>query len=172
MSEPLIKNSPAEKKVIIFSAVVGVLFLAVDFATKYWVVNCFELFESREVIPGVFAFTSVRNTGAAWSILSGQVWLLFGIALAALILLIVFFRKIYEGWPERSFAAALLISGIIGNAYDRAFRGAVVDFLHVHWYNVWHYTVFNVADIAICCGAGLFILSNIIRKEAKPDKEK
>ena len=172
MAAPLIKNSPAEKKVMLISGIAGVFFLVLDFATKFWVVSRFELYESMELIPGVFAFTSVRNTGAAWSILSGQVWLLFGIALTALGLLVLFFRKICEGWPERYIATALLLAGIVGNAYDRAFRGAVVDFLHVHWYNVWHYPVFNVADIAICCGAGLFILSNIFRKNPGQEEKK
>ena len=59
----------------------------------------------------------------------------------------------------------LLFAGIIGNSADRFLRGAVVDFSHVHWHNVWHYPVFNVADIAICTGVGLFVLSNFLRKK-------
>ena len=66
----------------------------------------------------------------------------------------------------------LLLSGIIGNSFDRFFRGAVVDFLHVHWKEVWHYPVFNVADIAICCGVGLYILSNLLRKKPESAGEK
>ena len=143
--------------------------LALDLMTKLWVVKCFKLYESRELIPGVLAFTSVRNYGAAWSLLSGYGWLLLAFALVTAIGLCIFFRKITEGWVERYFALMLLFAGIIGNSADRFFRGAVVDFIHVHWHNVWHYPVFNIADIAICCGVGIFVLSNLLRK--KPEEK-
>lgn len=173
MSGRLQKKSTAEKRVIVFSAAVALVVLMLDVLTKLWVIRSFELFESRELIPGILNFTSVRNQGAAWSILSGHVWLLFSIALIAAILILIFFRKICEGFTERYFALALLLAGIIGNGYDRAFRGCVVDFIHVHWQNIWHYPVFNVADIAICSGVGLMVLSNLLRKtDDKSDEKK
>ena len=159
------KNSPQEKKILVISGITGAFMLALDIFTKLWVVRCFKLHESIELIPGLLAFTSVRNYGAAWSILSGYGWLLLLFALVTAILLFVFFRKITEGCSERYFALMMLLSGIFGNSADRFFRGSVVDFIHVHWHNVWHYPIFNVADIAICCGVGLFILSNLLRKK-------
>ena len=73
-------------------------------------------------------------------------------------------------------AAFLVISGILGNSIDRLWRGAVVDFIDVHYYDVWRYPVFNVADIAICTGVGIFILSTLIRPEkgkaAKEDADR
>ena len=165
MNGILEKNSPREKKILVLSALVGGFMLLLDVLTKLWVVKCFKLYESVTVIPGLFNFTSVRNYGAAWSILSGYGWLLLVFALSVAVVLAIFFRKLAEGWSERYFALMLLLSGIIGNSFDRFFRGAVVDFLHVHWKEVWHYPVFNVADIAICCGVGLYILSNLLRKK-------
>ena len=164
MTEKLKKNSPEEKKILVAAGICTAVMLTLDLVTKLWVVKRFQLHESIELIPGLLAFTSVRNYGAAWSILSGYGWLLLVFALITAVLLCVFFRRITEGWSERYFALALLLSGIIGNSADRFFRGAVVDFIHVHWHNVWHYPVFNVADIAICCGVGIFILSNLLRK--------
>ena len=172
MKERLIEKSPAEKKVLVIAAVIALLVLGLDFATKVWVIKSFELYESRELISGVLAFTSVRNYGAAWSILSGQVWLLSAFAVFAAVMLMIFFRKICEGCMERYFALMLLLAGIAGNAFDRIYRGAVVDFIHVHWYNVWHYPIFNVADIAICCGVGIFILSNLLRKSPGKEEKK
>lgn len=169
MAAFLEKNSPQEKKILVISGITGAFMLALDISTKLWVVRCFKLHESIELIPGLLAFTSVRNYGAAWSILSGYGWLLLLFALVTAILLFVFFRKITEGCSERYFALMLLLSGIFGNSADRFFRGSVVDFIHVHWHNVWHYPIFNVADIAICCGVGLFILSNLLRK--KPENK-
>jgi signal peptidase II len=54
---------------------------------------------------------------------------------------------------ERS-AGALVLGGAIGNLSDRALRGHVIDFIHV---NYW--PVFNVADIAVCVGAGLLMIA-------------
>ncbi|KYK73006.1 signal peptidase II, partial [Aggregatibacter actinomycetemcomitans] len=54
-------------------------------------------------------------------------------------------------------AYALIIGGALGNAADRLYHGYVVDFLDFYWRD-WHYPVFNVADIAICVGAGLIAL--------------
>ena len=163
------KNSPQEKRTFLYAGVVGVIFLALDLWTKWYVVTRFELHESIEILPPVLNFTSVRNYGAAWSILSGKGWLLLGFALVTAVVLICFFRKLCEGCCERYFAMMLLFAGIIGNSLDRCCRGAVVDFIHVHWKNAWHYPVFNIADIAICCGVGLFVLSNLLRKST-PEK--
>ena len=172
MKERLTPKSCAEKRVLLCSSIVAIAVLALDMLTKIWVIRNFKLYESMELIPGLLAFTSVRNYGAAWSILSGQVGLLFAFAVVAMVLLVLFFRKICEGCPERYFALMLLIAGIVGNAFDRIWRGAVVDFIHVHWHNVWHYPVFNVADIAICCGVGIFILSNCLRKSSDKEEKK
>ena len=168
MSAVLEKGSPAEKRTLLTAGIVAILVLATDLLTKYWIVTAFELNESRELIPGLLAFTSVRNYGAAWSILSGHGWLLLLFALLVSVLLIGFFRTLCEGFAERYFAMMLLFAGIAGNSYDRVFRGAVVDFIHVHWQNIWHYPVFNVADIAICTAVGLFVISNFFRKS--PEK--
>ena len=172
MKERLTPKSCAEKRVLLCSSIVAIAVLALDLLTKIWVIRNFKLYESMELIPGLLAFTSVRNYGAAWSILSGQVGLLFAFAVVAMVLLVLFFRKICEGCPERYLALMLLIAGIVGNAFDRIWRGAVVDFIHVHWHNVWHYPVFNVADIAICCGVGIFILSNCLRKSSDKEEKK
>ena len=95
MKERLTPNSPAEKRVLVFSAIIALAVLVSDFLTKIWVIRCFKLHESVELIPGLLAFTSVRNYGAAWSILSGHVWLLFAFAVVAAVLLVVFFPLLF-----------------------------------------------------------------------------
>ena len=94
MKERLTPNSPAEKRVLVFSAIIALAVLVSDFLTKIWVIRCFKLHESVELIPGLLAFTSVRNYGAAWSILSGKGWLLLCFALVTAAGLIWFFRII------------------------------------------------------------------------------
>lgn len=64
-------------------------------------------------------------------------------------------------------AVGLLLGGACGNLADRLFRshdGAVVDFIDFQWW-----PVFNVADIAVFCGAGLLVLATM--RESRPDPE-
>jgi signal peptidase II len=65
-------------------------------------------------------------------------------------------------------ALASIMGGALGNATDRLLHGHVVDFLLFYWHD-WYFPAFNVADIAITCGAGLLILDEILRARRKPD---
>jgi len=67
---------------------------------------------------------------------------------------------------------ALLLAGIGGNVTDRLRLGFVVDFIDVQ-FGSWHYPTFNIADSAICIGAGLLILDMFLNKKkaAKPQTE-
>jgi signal peptidase II len=159
-------HSAAERRwlgaVFILTGVV----LALDQFTKILTVRMFELHESHPVIDGLFNLTYVRNYGAAWSILSGHIWLLLLIAVLVVAGTIWKFRYLTEGYSERYLAIFLVFGGVLGNSIDRIWRGAVVDFLDFY-IKSYHWPVFNVADIAICCGVGIFMLSSLLRKEKK-----
>jgi signal peptidase II len=63
-----------------------------------------------------------------------------------------------------SYGVALILGGALGNLFDRIRAGGATDFLdfysgHYHWYT------FNLADTAICIGAGLLILSMLKTKK-------
>lgn len=53
---------------------------------------------------------------------------------------------------------ALIAGGAIGNLIDRIRFGAVVDFLDFH-VGGWHWPAFNIADICIVVGVGLYLLN-------------
>lgn len=165
--EPMVFHSRRERTVLWISVAVSLVFLLLDQTSKLWIEHAFQLHESRPLIPGWLSLTSVRNHGAAWSMLSGYGWLLLLIAFVALVAILWFFRSLTEGWCERYIAAFLVISGIFGNSIDRLWRGAVVDFIDVHYYDLWRYPVFNIADMAICTGVGIFILSSLLRPDLK-----
>ena len=171
------------ERAVLFGSIAFALFcLLSDQGTKLWVEHSFRRFESRTVIEGWLSLTRVSNTGAAWSILHGHTWLLLLIAVAAFSAILYFFSQLTERYPERYVAIFMVMSGILGNSIDRLWRGAVVDFIHVHHYVVcpecehkfylWNYPVFNVADIAICVGVGLFVLSCFLRPESKKKASK
>ena len=166
------KNSVRERNIFLFALFFALFLLVLDQLSKWYIVLNFKVMETIPVIPPVLNITSARNPGAAWSILSGYGWLLliFGIGAAAAMLF--FFRRLAEGCAERYFALLMILSGIAGNSFDRAFHGVVVDFIHVHYKDIWHYPIFNVADMAICGGVIIFMLSSLFRKEKGKADEK
>ena len=167
---PLEPRSWRERVVFISSAALALIVLLLDQGTKLWVEHAFkQTGDSSALIDGFLSFTYARNDGAAWSMLSGKVWLLLVIAFLAFGAILYFFHALTERFPERYFAVFLVLSGILGNSIDRLWREAVVDFIHVHYRDVWHYPIFNVADISICVGVGIFVLSSFIRPEKKSD---
>ena len=66
-------------------------------------------------------------------------------------------------------ATTFVFAGALGNAIDRVFLGYVVDFIETVFMD---FPVFNVADILVCVGAGLFLVYELffdtdIKKEKK-----
>lgn len=147
-------------------AVAAVIF-ACDQLTK-WLALC-KLIEGDEivVIPGFFNLTLRFNTGAAWSMLSGNNAVLAVVALAALVALYLARHHFSAHRLLGQFAFGLIFGGIIGNLCDRLLpsRQAVVDFLHFYLARrgpaaPFDFPAFNVADSAICVGVGLIFLLN------------
>ena len=65
-------------------------------------------------------------------------------------------------------ALGLVVGGAIGNVIDRVRFGAVVDFLYVHIGAFDWWPAFNVADSAICVGAGLLIFDSLFGGRESP----
>ncbi|MCC5637735.1 signal peptidase II [Nostoc sp. CHAB 5844] len=128
-----------------------------DQLTKYWVVQTFKLGETLPLIPGVFHFTYVTNTGAAFSLLSGKVewlrWLSFGVSLVLIALAL--FGPILNRWDQLGYG--LILGGAMGNGIDRFVLGYVVDFLDFRLIN---FAVFNVADSFISIGIVCLLIAS------------
>jgi len=142
------------------------LVIVADQLSKAWIVGNFAMFESREIIPGLFNFTYLTNKGAAFGLLNGNygAWrqiFFVAIAVIALIVLIIALRQLREqGWIY-GVALGLIAGGAAGNLLDRLRLGAVVDFLDFY-YKGHHWPAFNVADSAITVGVSLLILQQIL----------
>lgn len=57
-----------------------------------------------------------------------------------------------------------VLSGAVGNMYDRFFYGSVVDFILVS-YKTYYWPAFNVADMSITFGIGLWIFAQLFTGE-------
>ena len=139
-----------------------------DQVTKWLVLQNVGTDEVIQIVPRVLDFVHVHNTGAAFGMLKDSNLFFILLALAALIVVGALARKgAFAGMPAR-IAAALLVSGILGNLTDRLLHGYVVDFLDVilPWYG--HWPAFNIADSCICIAAGLFILDGFLSKKTDP----
>ena len=110
-----------------------------------------------EVFPGFLNLVHVGNTGAAWSMFSGQsVWLAL-LALGTLAAIFIWRHNLGLQHVAAQPAFGLLCSGILGNLVDRLAHGHVIDFLDFH-FGAYTYPTFNVADSAICVGVFWYIL--------------
>jgi signal peptidase II len=131
---------------------------ALDQATKYVIARAFTLYEVFEITP-FFNLVLVYNRGAAFSFLSDaggwQRGLFIGIALTACVWIAWLLRR-YSSQTLFCLALSLILGGALGNVLDRVRVGAVLDFLDFHAFG-YHWPAFNVADMAISCGAVLLI---------------
>ena len=154
---------------------------ALDQITKCATVRGFERGVLPRVVipPNVFELVYWKNTEAAFSfgLFHDPHWNnLFYTALscAAFIgLIIAWKRSVFTDTPSR-WAVALLLSGILGNVTDRIVRGHVVDMLLFDFgfapFHPW--PAFNVADSAICCAVGLFILASFTSTQKTSERDK
>jgi signal peptidase II len=147
----------------------------VDQTTKRWAQGL-KTSGDKSVIENFLNFSYAQNTGVAFSMFddggaSGR-WGLSAVAGIAAILVLFYFWRIPRAHDRLLGALALLLAGIVGNLTDRLRLGYVIDFIDVQ-FGSWHYPTFNVADMAICAGAGLLIIDLFFnRKKAEEPKTK
>lgn len=163
MSDTAPSAARTTRLILVVAAVIYVL----DQLTKWLVLRWISFGEEITVIPGFFNLTYRVNTGAAWSLFTGNNFVLAGVALAALVALFLARRHFGADRLLGRLALGLVFGGIVGNLTDRLLpsRQAVVDFLHFYMarrgtVEVWDFPAFNVADSAICTGVALIFLIN------------
>lgn len=147
--------------------IVAVVILVLDQLTKWLVLRNIIPGDEITVIPGFFNLTHRANTGAAWSLFTGNNFALAAIALVALVALYLTRHHFSAHRLLGQLAFGLIFGGIVGNLTDRLLpsRHAVVDFLHFYMVrrgtmDIWDFPAFNVADSAICTGVALIFLIN------------
>ena len=140
--------------------------LALDQLTKWIVLRCIPAGDEIVVIPGCFNLVHRDNTGAAWSLFTGNNAVLALVALVALVALFFARRQFSSHTLLGQLAFGLIFGGIIGNLTDRLLptRHAVVDFLYFYLQQrgggELGFPAFNVADSAICTGVAIIFLIN------------
>jgi signal peptidase II len=144
-------------------AVLAFVIFALDQLSKLLVMRSLEPGDEKIVIPGFFKFVHWGNTGAAWSLFSGNNGALVLVALLAGVALFLTRHHFDSHRLIGQVAFGLIFGGIAGNLFDRLVRHEVVDFLRFYilqrpWDTEIGFPAFNVADSAICTGVGLIFL--------------
>lgn len=127
--------------------------------------------ESIPILNNVLHITYVLNDGAAFSFMSGQVWLLCGVTSVIMAVLIYLYisKKVTHKLAISSLA--LIVSGGIGNLIDRffngdlLFQGKVVDYVDFRLIN---FAVFNFADCCVVIGTILLVVYLLFFDNEKP----
>ena len=153
-------------------AAIASLIVGLDQLTKHLILRNLEYGQERIVVEGFFKLVYWGNTGAAWSLLRGNNYLLAMVAVAALIIL-YFTRHHFDARNLAGQAAfGFICGGIIGNLIDRLWAGHVIDFLYFYMVQQGGtevgFPAFNVADSAICTGVGLVFLLTWKSEKTKP----
>jgi signal peptidase II len=144
------------------AALVAAAVIALDRATKLWVVEGLDL-ASRgfvRVWDPWLNFAMAWNEGINFGLFdfgaSGR-WVLVALALAICAALLVWVRRT-GGWWQAA-GVGLIVGGALGNVWDRLTWGAVADFINMSCCGIRNPFAFNVADAAIFLGAAVLILA-------------
>ena len=135
--------------------------LVLDAVTKYLVEARLPRYREIPILGDVFQLQLVYNPGAAFGIHIGEYsrWFFTALTIVALVVLAVMARRTKPGDALRFYSIAAVMAGATGNLIDRLRSSqGVVDFLlfsvgSFRWPN------FNVADMAVSCGAVALALS-------------
>lgn len=137
---------------------IAAIVAAADRFSKIFVERRFGVgYGPRQIIDHVLFLTVTRNAGAAFGIF--QNFTLGFLAISAVIMLGILIY--YWFLPQRDWTArlglALVFGGAISNAYDRAVKGSVIDFIQVPYW-----PVFNVADSAVTVGVVVLLIGTML----------
>lgn len=142
----------------LISLVAAALLVAADQGIKAWATAQLMPVGVMAVLPGIVELRYILNDGMAFSMLAGKQEILIGVTSLMLIGVLVWLLR-GKMPPLERVAWTLVLGGGIGNLIDRVLNGVVVDYINVLFMN---FAVFNFADICVCCGVGLLILSILL----------
>ena len=154
-------HRPAARALMTFLAVAAAV-LAADAIGKYFAVQKLTDHAPVRLLGGGLYLDISRNSGAAFSMLTGHTWVFTAVATGVVV---------WIGWMASrlrsvpwAISLGLVLGGAAGNLADRLFRspgfpaGNVVDYLSVFGPNAKYFPIFNIADAMLCIGVGLAIL--------------
>ncbi len=141
-----------------------IFFFFIDRVSKLYVLNILDQQGNVDIyINNYLNIILVWNKGIGFGLLSSEnhlYYLLITILIVIINLIIVYLILNEKG--IKSFFLILILSGSLGNLFDRLYYKAVPDFIDFH-YNNYHWFIFNVADILITVGVIFLITFEVFK---------
>lgn len=145
------------------------IIVLIDQVSKYLTQAYVDLGQQIEWIPGLLSVTHIHNTGAAWSILEGQMWF-FYIVTVIVVVMIIYYMQQMKNEPLLKTGLAFILGGAVGNFIDRLMHQYVIDMIQLDFID---FPIFNLADTALTIGVILLFIQYIFldrqEKESKAD---
>ncbi|MGH4125696.1 MAG: signal peptidase II [Clostridium sp.] len=138
--------------------------LLLDRLTKVWALGSLKDNNGIILIKDFFGLEYLENRGAAFGILQNKTILL---ALVTLLVISGMIYYIIKYKPKSKFlriGLSLIISGALGNLYDRLFYKYVVDFILLHYKDIYYFPTFNISDMLVVVGT-LILAISIVKDE-------
>ena len=168
------KNPTADRSGIVVFFLLALILIVIDRGSKVLADSMLSFGIAEQVFPG-FDLLLDYNEGAAFSFLSDagewKRWFLTSVSLIMSLIISIMLIKTARHEILLRYALAFILGGALGNFYDRLVHGYVVDFISVY-FQQYRFATFNIADSAICIGAGLMILDILINGQKKHDAQK
>lgn len=120
------------------------------------------------LIPNLLNLAYAENTGAAFSVMTGNTALLSLISTGVALFILIWAIRLPPAERGLRIAMGLILGGAIGNLIDRIRLGHVVDFIQAHWFWKHFWPTFNIADSAICIGVGMLIVATLLAPKETP----
>lgn len=148
--------------------------MLLDQLTKAWIRSAFPIRgggivsgKTIGVIPNFFDIVHIENRGAAWGLLANspyRQWFFVVVTVVAFVMIANYYRQLRPTERVLAYALCFIFAGAAGNFIDRVLYAQVTDFLDFHVRGR-HWPAFNVADICICVGVGLFAVHSLFLDE-------
>lgn len=135
---------------LLYLAIIAAAIFGFDHYTKWLIVENISYDSRISIIDGIFDIVHTRNQGAAFGLM--HAWdspyrnlFFYTIGGFAFWFLYHYLKSTDYADKITLTALSMIAGGATGNLTDRFYRGSVVDFLHVHYYN--HVATFNLLDV-------------------------
>lgn len=165
-------NIIKKNKNVVIAIAIFIFMLTLDIISKNLAHQYIAMYDTISIIPHLFNFTHVHNTGGAFSLGSGNlaVRIIFcAITIIAIVGIVYGLIKYGKKSIFLSISLGLMMTGALGNLIDRLFVGYVDDFIQ---FDFWQsFAIFNVADIAITFGVIFFAIYIIFIYKEEPKKK-
>jgi len=153
---------------------IAVLIAGVDQLVKWLMLDVLRLrlHGVIELLP-IFDLRWTENYGVSLGMLTADSmemrWLL--VALTGAIALGVLVWMLREKAMPDIAALALVLGGALGNIYDRATIGFVIDYADLHFGEFRPFLIFNIADAAITFGVLIILARSLLSRDKPPEGE-